>query len=33
MFARGQMKTVRFTREDVDKAAQRRYRPDASALK
>lgn len=33
MFARGQMKPVRFTREDVEKAAQRRYRPDASALK
>jgi acyl-homoserine-lactone acylase len=33
MFAREQMKTVRFTREDVEKAAQRRYRPDASALK
>ncbi len=33
LFARGQMKTVRFTREDVEKAAQRRYRPDASALK
>ncbi len=33
MFARGQMKTVRFTRKDVEKAAQRRYRPDASALK
>ncbi|HSW30964.1 MAG TPA: penicillin acylase family protein [Longimicrobiales bacterium] len=33
IFARGQMKTVRFTREDVDRAAQRRYRPDASALR
>ncbi len=27
MFAKGRMKTVRFTREDVEKAATRRYRP------
>lgn len=33
MFARGELKPVRFTRDDVEKAAQRRYRPDASALK
>ena len=27
LFAQGKMKTVRFTREDVEKAAVRRYRP------
>jgi acyl-homoserine-lactone acylase len=33
MFAHGQMKTVRFTRADVEKAAQRRYSPGAAPLK
>lgn len=33
IFARNQMKTVAFTREDVEKGAVRRYRPDASSLR
>lgn len=33
MFAQGRMKTVAFTREDAERGAVRRYRPDASSLR
>lgn len=32
LFARGQMKEVAFTRQDVERGAVRRYRPDASSV-
>lgn len=33
MFARNRMKPVAFTREDVERGAVRRYRPDASSMR
>ncbi|GMV03760.1 MAG: 7-beta-(4-carbaxybutanamido)cephalosporanic acid acylase [Gemmatimonadota bacterium] len=32
MFAQGRMKTVAFTRDDIERGALRRYHPDASSL-